>query len=183
MADESAPEESDPIALFSEAVRTPVEGLIYLGQLSEIIDFCGHTFGLRTLLPQDKFAISAVLQPYRNTIMEVDAFQAAHVAVALTEIDGNPDFCSPIGPGIESATKGRLNWVSQNLYPPTIEFLWNHYAFLTAKALQAMQELDRLSKGSQPSNLPPWLDSLTAQGTSPDATHLGIQPFTPSNFS
>lgn len=184
MADEESVEQEeqlDPFALFSPEVQNAVEGLTYLGQLSETLEFCGHTFGIRTLLPQDKFAISVVMQPYRNTIMEVDVYQAAHVGASLTAIDGDEDFCPPIGPGLESAIRGRLTWLAKNLYPPTVEYLWVNLQLLEVKASQAVAELDRLSKRSQPTTLPPWLGSLTEQGNFPDETVTGIQPSAPSN--
>lgn len=183
MSDEpaSVAEEVDPLTLFPEEWRQPVEGLMYLGQLSETIEFCGHTFGLRTLLPQDKFAISSVIQPYRNTIMEVDVYQAAHVAAGLTAVDGDENFCPPIGADINAFLQGRLNYIAKRLYPPTIEFLWTRQQLLEATAAQAIKEMDRLLRGSQPITLPPWLDSLTEQGSSPDETDSATQPSTPSS--
>ena len=174
-------ERIDPLTLFSENIQLPVEGLMYLGQYSESIEFCGHTFGLRTLLPQDRFAIAVAMQPYRNTIMEVDAFQAAHIAMALTEIDHDKDFCPPVGPGIDATARGRLNWVSKNLFPPVVDYLWVEYQRIEAQALLALQELDHLSKGNQPTTLPPWLDSLIGAGISADETPADTPDSTTSN--
>lgn len=183
MADEQSVEQEeviDPLSLFSEKWRQPVEGLAYLGQLTEDVEFCGHHFGLRTLLPQDTLAIGQAVQPYRNTMVQVDAFQAAHVGMALTSVDHDEGFCPSIGPDIDVFARGRLNWVVKNLYPPTVEFLWNRLQLLETTAALAIKELDRLSKGSQPPTLPPWLDSLIEQGALPDETALGTQPSTPS---
>lgn len=182
MSDEqSAVEEVDPFALFSEHMREPVEGLAYLGKLTDNVKFCGHTFGLRTLLPQDKLAISVVLQPYRNTLLEVNAFQLAHIGAALTSVDDDEGFCPAIGPDIEEHVRARLNWVAGRWYDPTVDFLWARYKLLEAKAAQGMVELDRLTQGSQPTTLPPWLDSLTVPGTSPVETGSDTQPSTPSS--
>lgn len=168
-------EEVDPFKLFPQEIRRPVEGLTYLGQLTETVNFCGHQFGLKTLRPAEKFAIAQVLQPYRNTVFEVDVFQALHVGLALTEVDGNQDFCPPIGPSVEDLARARLGYLSgtngqAGWYPPTIEFLWTQYMLLEATAGKAMTELDSLSKGGQPMNLPPWLASLAEQGTSSKKT-------------
>lgn len=186
MADEQVREDEqvDPLSLFPKEMRRPVEGLMYLGQLSETVNFCGHTFGLHTLRPAEKFAISIVLQPYRNTVFEVDVFQALHVGLALSEVDGDQDFCPPIGPSLEDLARARLNYLSGGKngeggwYPPTIEFLWTRYMLLEATAAKAIQELENLSLGGQPTNLPPWLDSLIAPGTSAKETGSETQPST-----
>lgn len=186
---EQEEESLDPLALFPEEIRRPVAGLMYLGQLTETVNFCGHSFGIRTLRPADKFAISIVLQPYRNTIFEVDVFQALHVGLALTEVDGDQNFCPPIGPNLEDLARARLNYLSGGKngeggwYPPTIEFLWSRYMLLEALATKGIQELDSLSRGGQPTNLPPWLDSLIAQGTSTDETSSETPPSTPFSFA
>lgn len=178
MSEEAAPQEQDsvdPFAVFSDRVRTPVEGLVYLGQIQETVEFCGHTFELRTLQPQHRFAISVAVQPYRDTLSEADAYQAAHVAMAVVTVDGQ-DYCPPIGPNLNSHVEARLKYVGKNWYGPTIAFLWSEYIKLEQKAVEAIQELDRLSKGSQPMNLPPWLDSLIEQGRSSEQTNSDTQP-------
>jgi hypothetical protein len=176
----------DPLTLFPSNIQKAVEGLMYIGQLTETVSFCGHRFGLRTLRPQHKYAIAQVLQPYRNTIMEVDIFQNATVATALTHVDGKHDFCPPIGPEIESFVAGRLNYVSNNetgWFPQTLEFLWARYVLLEATATEAIAELHRLSQRSQPITSSPWLDSLAEQGRTIDETNLAFQPSTISNWN
>lgn len=187
MADESVERDNlDPLQLFPEKIRDAVQGLAYLGQLSEEVHFCGHSFGLRTLRASDKFAVSIALQPFRNTVYEVEIFQAAHVAMALTSVDGDEDFCPPIGPNVEEFAKARLNYVLNGpdgkggWYEPTIHFLWNRLAILEGIANEAIAELDRLSTRSQPSNSSPWLGSSTEPGNSPAPTVLASQPSTSS---
>lgn len=181
----SAPEQEevvksiDPLSLFPPNVSKAVEGLIHLGQLSDTVNFCGHTFGIRTLKPQHKYAIATVLQPYRSTIYEVDIYQNLHVATALTHVDGKHDFCPAIGPDIEDFVRGRLNYVGnveRGWYPPTLEFLWTRYALLEATATEAIAELHRLSLRGQPTTSSPWLDSLIVPGRSDDETSLVFQP-------
>lgn len=177
----SVEEQTDPMSVFPEEWRLPVQGLLYLGQLNETVEFCGHTFSMKTLLPQDRFAIAIALQPYRNTLSEVEAFQAAHVAMALTAIDDDEDFCPPVGPNIDTFAKARLNWVSKNLYPPTLAFLWTRHSILEATAEKAIEELDRLQTGSQPITSPPWLDSLIAPGNSAEEIPSDTPPVTQPN--
>jgi hypothetical protein len=174
-------EDIDPIKLFSEKIQVAVEGLTYIGKLTDEFNFCGHKFAIQTLLPQHKFAISQVLQPYRDTIHEVDAYQALHVGLAVTAVDGDTEFAPAIGPGIVELTKARLAYVSSHWYPRTIEYIWSRYVLLEATAGKAIAELDRLSQRGQPNTLPPWLDSLIEQAGSIEKTNSDTQPSTPSS--
>ena len=182
---EATPDEAiDPISLFPEDIRKAVEGLTYLGQLTDTVSFCGHEFGLRTLRPQHHFAIGQVLQPYRDTIVEVNVFQTATVAMALTSVDGDEDWCPAIGPDLESHVRARLAKISHpetGWYAPTIEYLWEQYQILEATSTRAIYELQSLSQGSQPTTSSPWLGSLSAPGPSEDVTSGGIQPSIPSS--
>lgn len=183
MADETSEDKAheviDPIALFSPKVRNAVEGLTFLGELSETVSFCGHTFGLRTLKPQHKYAISRVLQPYRNTIYEVQIFQNLHVATALTHVDGKHNFCDPIGPSIEEFVIGRLNFVSDvknGWYEATLEYLWSEYQVLELKATEAIVELHSLSQRSRENTSSPLPDSSTELASLEELMNLGILP-------
>jgi len=174
--------EQDPLELFSPDIRRPVEGLLYLGKLSRTIDFCGHKFTIKTLLPHEKLAISLVVQPYRNTLGEADAFRNAHVGMAVTAIDGDTNFCAPIGPDLDDFARARLVYVTQKWYDPVIDFLWNEYLLLESEAAKAIQEIDRLSKTSRPNSSPSWPDSSNAQEGSNEGTASDIPHFTPFKF-
>lgn len=189
MDEQSSQEKSeiDPFTLFPAEMQQAVTGLSYIGQLSEDIVFCGHTFSLKTLRPAEKLAAGVALQPYRNTVAEVDAFQALYVGLAVTSVDGDADFCPPIGPNMEDYARARLNFVLNGKdgqggwYSPTIEYLWREYTRLDATAAQAVKELHRLSQRGQHQNLQPWLGSLTEQGTSHEETPSESPIPTPSS--
>ncbi len=174
----------DPVKLFSPAIQKAVEGLTYIGQLSEDVKFCGHTFGLKTLRPQHRFAISLVLQPYRDTIYEVEVYRTLHVGMALTHVDNDQNFCPPIGPDIEDLARARLAYISDaetGWHTPTVEYLYARYALLELTAAKAIGELENLSQRGQPTQSPPWLDSLTEPGPSDDETSSDTQPSIPSS--
>lgn len=188
MPEESAvasPEEViDPLTLFPPNIRMAVEGLMYLGQLTDTVQFCGHSFGIRTLRPQHRFAIAQVIQPYRNTIEEVGIYRNATVGIALTHVDGDHNFCPPIGPDLEDLVKARLNYVGHHetgWYPPTLEFLWTRHQLLELTAAKAIAELHSLSQRSQPTTSSPWLDSLTVPESSADETSADIPLFMTSS--
>jgi hypothetical protein len=187
MPDEQSVEEKvvDPMTLFSPKMRQPVEGLAYLGQLTEDVKFCGHTFGIRTLRPQHRYAISTVLQPYRNTIYEIEVYQALHVAAALTHVDNKRDFCEPIGPDIEGFLRGRLEYLTNDKtgwYPPTLEFLYARCAVLEATATQGVDQLNFLSQKNESGiSSSPWQEALTERESSEEAMNSVIQRFMGSN--
>jgi hypothetical protein len=184
---ETEQEVIDPISLFTPAVQKRVEGLMYLGQLTDdSIRFCGHTFGLRTLRPQHHFAISQVLQPYRNSTAEVDMYEALHVGMALTHVDGDRHFCDPIGPDVslEDLARARLFYIGNGdtgWYPATISYLWGEYQLLESAATKAVIELHSLSLRGEPKTSSPWLDSLIESASSPEETPSVIPLFTAFN--
>ncbi|MGD0511007.1 MAG: hypothetical protein ABSA33_04155 [Candidatus Micrarchaeaceae archaeon] len=180
--DEQQEQEIDPLALFPPQINKAVEGLAFLGQLTDECTFCGHSFGLRTLRPAHKFAIAQVLQPYRNTIAEPDIYQALYVATALTHVDHKRDFCEPIGPDLEGFVRGRLHYVANSetgWFPHTLTFLWNQYAILEMTAAKAVKELHFLSLRDQPKSSSPWLDSLVEPAPLTEETSSDSPPFTP----
>lgn len=190
MADDSASEVQeeviDPISLFTPNVQKAVEGLTYLGQLTDTVTFCGHTFGLRTLRPQHHFAISQVLQPYRNTVAEVDIFETLHVGMALTHVDGDHNFCPAIGPDptLEDLVRARLHFIGNaetGWFPATISYLWGAYQLLETAAARAVVELHSLSLRGQPTPSSPWLDSLIEPASSTDETPMVTPLFTAFN--
>lgn len=175
----------DPLTLFPEGIRRAVEGLAFLGQLTEEVEFCGHTFGLRTLKPQHRFAIATVLQPYRNTVYEVEVYEALHVAAALTHVDGVENFCPAIGPSVEGLVRGRLNFITSDdtgWYPPTISYLFERQSILEATAAKAVKDLNFLStEKSVGISSSSWQDALTEPESSEDAMNAIIQAFMTSN--
>lgn len=158
MADEveqAVPEQVDPFALFSEQVRLAVRGLTYIGHLEKEVEFCGHTFRMRTLYPSEKAAVSIIVQPWRGSISEGEVWANAQVALALQSVDQVDDFCQPVGPDLNDFAKARLNWVTKQWYQPTLAYLYARYLELESEALDGIRELQDFSERnrvpSQPS--------------------------------
>lgn len=177
MADQVTPEEVhvDPFSLFSNQIRLAVRGLTFLGHIEKQVDFCGHTFSLRTLRPAEKAAVSIATQPWRGSISEGEVWANAQVGLSLTIVDEDPDFCAQAGPDLNDFAKARLRYVTQNWYQPTISFLYARYLELEQEALDGIRELQDLSERnrvlSQPSP-----DSLIAQDTLGAQTDSDTQP-------
>jgi hypothetical protein len=148
VSEESSFAELDP--QISEAV----EGLVYLGALTKEVEFCGHTFGLRTLKASEEIAAAKAIEPFRNTLKEPEAWAAVQVGLALTHIDGDDTFCPPIGPDATSFAKARYKYVTTSWYQPVIDFLFKVYADLLAEQVEAIRAVEDLSSRSLHTFLP-----------------------------
>lgn len=155
----------NPMDEFDPEVRVAVDGLIHLGALSTDVDFCGHTFGIRTLRTAEELAASIVLEPYRGTIQEPRAWASAQVGLALTHIDGDDQFCPAAGPNLEDFARARLRYVTQNWFWPTIDTLFVEYTTLLERQVRAVRAWQDLSTGALPTS-PPLADSSSRQGIS-----------------
>lgn len=188
MADEAPQVKSeavDPLELFDVRIRERVRGLAFLGELNDTVLYAGHSFGLRTLRPHHKYAIAQAIQPMRNTIAEVDAWRDAHIGIALTHVDGDYEFCPPVGPNLQSFVEGRWRFITDEQtgwYKPVLDFLWTEYMRLEQQAYEAVQQLDFLSKTKGPEPLSvDLLDSSTVPDILDALTNSGFQNFQNSN--
>jgi hypothetical protein len=162
---------------FDPQVREAVEGLIHLGHLTTDVEFCGHTFGLRTLRLGEELAAATAMEKYRGTLKEPHAFAASQVALALTHVDGDEDFCPQAGPDLTAFARARLNYLNTNWYWPVIDYLYLELSRLLEKQVDAIRSIQDLSTRSLRSSSPS-VDSFNEQGTSNEETALEPWPST-----
>lgn len=170
------PEEEhvDPFALFSPQIQIAVRGLTFIGHLEREIEFCGHTFSLRTLYPSEKAAAAIAIQPWRGTIEEASAWTNVQVGLSLQSVDNVPDFCDAIGPDLNEFARARLNFVNK-WHQPTLSYLYARYLELESEALDGIRELRDLSERNRaPSQPSP--DSLIVPDTLGAEIGSDIQP-------
>lgn len=171
-------EARDPFEDLAPDVHAAVDGLIYLGELTEEVTFCGHTFGLRTLRADEEIAAAKVVEPFKDTVKAADAWAAANVALALTHVDGDESFCPAAGPSKSSYALARFQYITSNWYQPTIDFLFGAYARLLDKQIEAIRAVQDLSERNL-GMFSPSLGSSTEQGTSEEQIRVE-EPFSPS---
>lgn len=164
-----------PFEEFGNEIAQAVEGLVYLGKLTKEVEFCGHTFGLKTLTAHEEMAAAAAVQEFRSTLREPEAWVTAQIGMALTHVDGDEDFCPPIGPDLTGFAKARFNFVSNSWYWPTIEYLFEEYTTLLEKQLKAIRAVQDLSNRSLLSPSPS-VDSFKEQGILNDEISSDIPP-------
>lgn len=187
MSVESFPveEQENPFDLFPDAMHDPVYGLTYVGHLEKEVEFCGHTFVLKTLRPSEKAAVALAVQPLRGSLAEPEAWANATVAMALVAIDEVSDFCPPVNSNINDFARARYNWATnpeKGWYQPTFDFLYEVYLGMELEVTEAIKAAQNLSTRSLPPS-PPSADSLTDKGISLVETISATQPSTSSNSS
>lgn len=158
-------EEVQNLSDFSEEIRRDVEGLAWLGHLEAKIEYCGHTFVLRTLKAAEELEVALLTKEYQETLGQARAWAWAHVALALISVDGDEHFCDPLGPDRMAFARTRFKFITENWYTPIGEHLWQEYQLLIRKQLAATEAVKDLSPRSLHQSSPSE-DSLTEQDDS-----------------
>lgn len=181
MSEESVETRIDPIELFTPAVQEDARGLAFLGYLTHKFRFCGHSFAIETLRPHTKYAIGQAMNEYRNTLAEPDVFAAFHVALALTSVDGQRDFCPPVSDRVSEFVAARFAWLTVDVkwQQPLIDYIFIEYTNLEKRAMAGIVELQSLSERG-PDTLQPSPDSSIAPAPS-DEPSTDSPPSEPSS--
>lgn len=157
---------SDQETEFDPIQAAQAEDIVNNGEVSGDFTYAGHSFGLRTLSTAEEIAAAKVIEGFRNTLKEPEAWVTARIGLALTYVDEDPNFCPPLNPGASKIVhaKARLNYVGD--WPwPIVNALFGFYSELEAKRFQKIQEAQDLSEGSLLTSWP-LVDSFEAPGTS-----------------
>ena len=139
---------NEPEDKFPDEVMEDVDGLLWLGYLDDVIEFCGHEFVIRTLRLEDEMLAGLITKEYADTMSETKAFVTAQVALALVSVDGDENFCPPAGPNSKDYARARFNYVASNWYEPTVAYIYTKYADLLERQANAIKETDFLSRKS-----------------------------------
>jgi hypothetical protein len=145
--EEDLDQPQDPFQGFSPEIRQDLEGLTHLGYLEDSFSFCGHHFVVKTLRGEEELAASLAIQEYRNTLKEPEAWVWANVALSLKSVDGDENFCPPIGPDVNDYARARLKYCTSKWFYPLAEYIWvEHCIPLQQRQLRALEALQGLSK-------------------------------------
>lgn len=154
----------DTFAKFPEETRQAVDGLMWLGHLEKEVSLGGHTFVLRTLKADEELIVGQLAKEYIDSMAQAKAWAWAHVALSLTSVDGDLNFCPSIGPDKLANGRARFRYVTQ-WYWPVGEYLYGEYAQLLQRQADAMEAVQDLSPRSL-STFSPFADSTTDQDDS-----------------
>lgn len=166
--------DTTPENIFPREAQQSVDGLIWLGYLTDTVEFCGHRFGIRTLTGSDELLIGLLTKQYTETFSQAKAWMWAHVALCLTSVDDQDDFCPPIGPNPEEFARARFNYVTK-WYEPLGAFLFSEYERLREEQKAAVEAVRDLSSRSL-RTFSPSEDSLKEPGSSTEPTDSEGQP-------
>lgn len=147
-------EEQSPLDAFPDQVQKDVDGLAWLGYLEDEFDFCGHHFVIRTLRGDEELLAALVSKEFTETIAEAKASIWATVALALLVVDGDEDFCPPVGRSEKEYARGRFRYVTSRWFWPTAIYIFNRYSALVERQLEAIQALEDLSPRSRITSTP-----------------------------
>lgn len=156
-----------PFEAFPPQVREDIDGLTYLGHLTDIFSFCGHDFMLRTLHGDEELLATLVYKEYIGTQGEAKAHVWGLISMAIAAVDGREDFCPAIGPSKTEHAHARFRWATQSWYWPTALFIYNRYLALLKRQSEAVDALEDFCSGSLPS-FTPTASSSTEQASSPE---------------
>lgn len=142
-------EDPDPFFGFDPQVREDVHGLTHLGHLKDDFSFCGHHFSIKTLHGGEELAAARAAQTYRGTLKEPEAWIWAQVGMMLTAVDGDSNFCPPIGPDPDDYATARFNYVTQEkgwFYPLAQYIYFKRYVPLQERMVAAFDALQGKSE-------------------------------------
>jgi hypothetical protein len=117
----------------------PVEGLLYLGYLTEDVRIFGHHFLVKTLTRGERLAAALVAKEWEETLGAADAYQTAVVAASLAMVDG--ESVSGLGPGDPVERVRRQFTTVRQWYEPVVEALYEASAILAQRQTAAFLEL------------------------------------------
>lgn len=152
-APEAAPEpEQVEDTGFDPRVHNDVMGMIFLGALTAEFDVFGHRVVLSTLTAGEELEVALVSKPYVDSRAEGHAMAIATVAAAIETVDGKEPWPKPLGPATGSALREKFEWLKENWHWATIDAVFNHYAELLLRQVDAFEELQGKSTASRPTH-------------------------------
>ena len=132
----------EPVEEFDARVKDDIDGLLWLGFLTDEFTLYGHRFVIRTLTRGERLAVTLAIKEYEDSLGAVMALETATVAASVLMRDGAPlypQLSSDEHPliRIKSAFEEVSKW-----YDPLIEALYRKYSALMTRQVQAFFELE-----------------------------------------
>jgi hypothetical protein len=174
---ESQVQPGDDIDEFPEDIVQDVEGLTWLGHLEDTFEFCGHDFTIRTLKADEELQAALLVKEFSDSVGQAKAWAWANIALSLVAIDGDEDFCPPVGPDRGTHARAKFKWVTSRWYWPVGEYIFARYASLVQRQAAAVRAVSDLSSRSLNTSMSS-SDFLSVLGLSPE----GDQTLSNSDF-
>ena len=122
--------------VFPDSAWVPVQGLLWLGYLTESFELFGHRFVIRTLTRGDRLAVSQLTKEWEETLGLADAYQAATVAASLAFVDDQP--IAEIDKAADRLASIQRTFARvQDWYEPVVEAVFNRTVLLSNRQTAA----------------------------------------------
>lgn len=161
---------------FPPEIQENVEGLMFLGELYNDFDFCGHHFVIRTLRGDEELLASLVCKEFVETVGQARAWIWALVSMCLVSIDGDENFCPQITGNKRDYARARFQYVTRNWFWPLAVHINSKYAELQQEQEAAMGRVEDLFSGNL-STSTPFAGSSNVQDDSEDQPTEDIREF------
>jgi hypothetical protein len=160
---------------FPPEVRDDVEGLMWLGYLEDEFTFCGHHFVIRTLRGDEELLATLVTKEFVETLGQAKAYVWAQIALALSAVDGDSDFCPPVSNNKREYARARFQYCTGKWFWPLATFIYGKYTALLERQTEALARVEDLSNGSQLMSTP-FAGSSTESGDSEEQQEPDTPP-------
>jgi len=140
------PQAKEVLPVFDPKVREDFEGLLYLGRLSTTFTRLGHDFEIRTLTTGEILEIGMLAKPYRDSMADVKAYQAAVVAACVTRVDGRPMPTPVTDDVLDTGMSNRFNYVLRSWFPPLLDIVYEQYLLLEDRVGQVLEAMGKASR-------------------------------------
>lgn len=161
---------------FPPEVQENVEGLMFLGELYDDFDFCGHHFVIKTLRGDEELLAALICKEFVDTVGQARAWIWALVSMCLVSIDGDENFCPPLTSNKRDYARARFQYCTRNWFWPLAVHINQKYAELQQEQEEAMARVEDLFKGSLPTSMP-FAGSSKEQGDSEEPPSEDIREF------
>ena len=139
----------EPLPTFDERVKQDFEGLMYLGYLEDEFTWAGHRFRIRTLYSGEIIEAGLLHKPYRGSLADAKAYQAAIVAACTVSVDGHPMPIPITNEPTDTALRNRFNYVMKKWFPPTLDAVYEQYLLLESRVLKVLDAMGKAPGSTQ----------------------------------
>jgi hypothetical protein len=130
--------EAEPLPEFDPKVRESFTGLLFIGKLQKEFRFLGHEFVIRTLTTDETLEVALLQRPYRDTMGDLRAYQAALIAACTVTVDGEPLQLPLTNDPEDSGMAARFRYVRKNWYPVVLDQVYEQYLLLEADVAEVI---------------------------------------------
>lgn len=128
---------------FDPRISDDVEGLLFLGYLTQSVTIYNHTFVLKTLRRGERLAVTQFARDYEDTLGIADALQTGYLALAIVTADGRPLSIAISDEERDPLVRLEANYrVVSRWFDPVLEALYSEYTFLLQRQNAAFAELE-----------------------------------------